>query len=587
MPRQPEIQTENRSWAPALIRVGIVLLVFAAVLVIWLSSLYLTERFSGTKRDAAEGELTLYSGRLIAELQRASVVPLLLSQDTSLNSDLNTGDFTRSSARLISFTEEIGVKAILLLDETGRVVAASDRRDLGGIMREEPYFTKSLRSDETVFTTTGVGEGKIGFYYSRKLTSENKLAGVILVEVDLEPLFNRWSSSQATIMVTNSEGIVILSTERQFRNQSLEQALENQPTVSAVERAIRVTGEWSNTVADAYLRGQSPFQLDTDVPFQGWKLTYLSSFETVRARVNGIIALEIMGLAILLALGFYILSRRAIRQSFLFKAESEELRALNDRLSAEMSHRQQAESDLRVAEQSLAQSSKLAALGEMSAAVSHELNQPLAAMRTYLAGARLLLQRKRPEEAATSFQRIDDLIERMGAITKQLKSYARKGGDDLVPVDFRDALSSSLSMMSPQLSRDTVEIEMHTPDHPITVLADQVRLEQVIVNLLRNALDAMKGQEEPHMSIEISEVADMACLTVEDSGEGITDIDQLFEPFFTTKQPGEGVGLGLAISSGIANDLGGRLFARNLEGGGAVFEFQIPLLENEAIQAAE
>jgi two-component system, NtrC family, C4-dicarboxylate transport sensor histidine kinase DctB len=240
---------------------------------------------------------------------------------------------------------------------------------------------------------------------------------------------------------------------------------------------------------------------------------------------------------------------------------------------------------LEVAELTLAQSSKLAALGEMSAAVSHELNQPLAAMKTYLAGARLLLQRKRPEEALSSFQRIDDLIERMGAITRQLKSYARKGAEAFEPVDVRAAVSAALSMMEPQLKSRVVKITRAIPRQPVMVMADRLRLEQVIINLLRNAIDASKDLTTPQIDIMLS-VGDTATLTVRDNGHGITDLDNLFEPFYTTKKPGEGVGLGLAISSGIVTELGGRLTARNSEDGGAVFEVQLPLMGKE-VEAAE
>jgi two-component system C4-dicarboxylate transport sensor histidine kinase DctB len=246
--------------------------------------------------------------------------------------------------------------------------------------------------------------------------------------------------------------------------------------------------------------------------------------------------------------------------------------------------------DLAVAEQTLAQSSKLAALGEMSAAVSHELNQPLAAMKTYLAGARLLLQRSRPEEALSSFQRIDDLIERMGAITRQLKSYARKGGEAFEEVDLRAALSSALAMMEPQLRARTVKISRSVPRKPVMVLADRIRLEQVIINLLRNALDATKSVADPHIDLRMS-AAETAVLVVEDNGPGLSDLEKLFEPFWTTKKPGEGTGLGLAISSGIVKDLGGRLTARNGDAGGAVFEVKLPLAadnkKGETPRAAE
>ncbi|WP_369122633.1 sensor histidine kinase [Primorskyibacter marinus] len=223
----------------------------------------------------------------------------------------------------------------------------------------------------------------------------------------------------------------------------------------------------------------------------------------------------------------------------------------------------------------------------MSAAVSHELNQPLAAMKTYLAGARLLLRRERSEEAMSSFHRIDDLIERMGAITRQLKSYARKGQQELSPVDLRDALASALSMMEPQLKLRQVKITRILPDDPVLVMGDRMRIEQVMVNLLRNALDATKGEDDAEVDILLSS-GRSATLTVRDNGHGIEDLDELFEPFYTTKQPGDGVGLGLAISSGIVADLGGRLTARNSDAGGAVFEMQLPILDQtHETQAAE
>ena len=206
-------------------------------------------------------------------------------------------------------------------------------------------------------------------------------------------------------------------------------------------------------------------------------------------------------------------------------------------------------------------------------------------MKTYLAGAGLLLRRNRPDEALSSFQRIDDLIERMGAITRQLKSYARKGGDVFAPVNMGDAVNSALSMMEPQLRRRKVRINRALPDRPVLVMADRVRLEQVIINLMRNALDATQAVPAPEIDILLS-AGETATLTVRDNGHGIEDLTALFEPFYTTKRPGEGVGLGLAISSGIVNDLGGRLTARNATGGGAVFEMQLPIL-SEDIEAAE
>ena len=570
----------SRRWPNLIVRLGVFLLIISVIIIILLSNLYLTQNYSQVKRSEAERELSLYSGRLISELQRVSVVPLLLSCDTGLISDINTKDFQLTSQRLITFSDEIRVKSITLLERYGRIVASSDRSDLGQNLRGQDFFFNAIRKSGTVFTISDNEKGRRSFFYSRKLESQGKILGVIVVEVGLDNLFTTWSANDATIMVTNSKGIVLLSTDQGFLNQSLETALLSQPTLTVLERAIRATGDWNGSEVDAYIEDQALYRLDTSIPFQGWRLTYLTPFQSVREKVNGVLALGITALALLLALGFYFLSRRATRQSFLFKAESEELRALNDRLSTEITQRERAERNLQVAEASLEQSSKLAALGEMSAAVSHELNQPLAAMRTYLAAAKLLLSRKRSEEALSSFQRIDDLIGRMGTITQQLKSYSRKGSDDLIPVNFINSINTSIAMMAPQLGQQSVEITKSLPEIPVKVLADPVRLEQVIINLLRNALDAMKGQTERYLQISLT-AGEMATLTIQDNGPGIENLDEMFEPFFTTKKPGEGVGLGLAISSSIAKDLDGRLFARNVSPRGAVFEFQLPqIVEN-------
>jgi len=265
-----------------------------------------------------------------------------------------------------------------------------------------------------------------------------------------------------------------------------------------------------------------------------------------------------------------------------FQKESEELKLLNQQLHWEVLERKKIQETLAVAEQSLAQHSKLAALGEMSAAVSHELNQPLAAMKTYLAGASLLLKRKRPEEALAALGRIDGLIERMGAITKQLKSYARKGGEKLQPVDMVEALGSALAIMEPQLSHSKVALAKILPKESAVVMADRLRIEQVLINLLRNAIDAVKASENPEIVVSINSSDDIV-LSVRDNGIGLSDLDTLFEPFHTTKPAGDGVGLGLAISSGILSELDGRLTARNAAAGGAVFEITLPAFTKNTV----
>ena len=411
------------------------------------------------------------------------------------------------------------------------------------------------------------------------MVANNKTLGVIVVEVDLRKFQLAWAGISDAVIVSLPNGPIVLATEKTWIGLPEEEALALRSAPSAIERAIRATQDWTALPADAYVQGRAVMRRELRVPFRGWTMVLFTTYGGIRQRVNAVLALEIMGFSILFTLAFYQLSRQTLTHALFFQQEFDDLRQLNLRLQREISERQKVEKNLQVAEQTLAQSSKLAALGEMSAAVSHELNQPLAAMKTYLAGAKLLLQRKRMDEALSSFQRIDDLIGRMSAITRQLKSYARKGGDDLVPVDVRAALNGALEIMEPQLKSRQVSLSTSVPSTPVMILGDQLRLEQVVVNLLRNALDATSMIDTPEIELLLIG-GETATLTVRDNGEGISDFDDLFEPFFTTKKPGDGVGLGLAISSGIVSDLGGRLVARNSDQSGAVFEVTLPIIDN-------
>ena len=567
----------NLSWR---VRFALLAIFMLAVGTVYITNQLLTARFTQSTLQRAQLRLALYSGNMVSELQRNSIVPRLLASDAELIGALNSNDYQRTSQRLLSFVDEIGAAAILLLDSDGLVVAATDRNRLGETQRNLPHFREAARASQTVFTTHKHDTDVYDFAYSRKILSNNKPLGVIVVEVDLRKFQSAWAGISDAVIVAAAGGQILLATENSWVGLPEQEALALRSAPSAIDRAIQATQDWTVLSADAYMQGKAVMRQEIQVPFRGWNMVLFTTYGGIRQRVNAVLALEIMGFSIFLALAFYQLSRQTLTRALFFQQESVDLRQLNIRLQREISERKKVEKNLEVAEQTLAQSSKLAALGEMSAAVSHELSQPLAAMKTYLAGAKLLLQRKRLEEALSSFQRIDDLIGRMSAITRQLKSYARKGGEELVPVDVRMAVNGALEIMEPQLKSRQISLSKTMPSAPVMILGDQLRLEQVVVNLLRNALDAISAVPTPEIELLLLG-GETASLTVRDNGEGISDLDDLFEPFFTTKKPGDGVGLGLAISSGIITDLGGRLVARNSETTGAVFEFTLPILNTD------
>ncbi len=575
-----------RRSAPPWWRAAIVVLVLSVVGVLYALNLYLTARFTEGQRSDAELTATFFAGNLKAQLQRHALLPPLLARDPVLIGALLSKDYTSTSQRLIEFSNEIGTTAIELYDLDGRIVASTNRRDLGRLGNERPFVTAALRDSGTVFTVADTeNNSPLGFHYARRVTYGALTIGLVAVSVDLKIIEESWRRRNARVAVTNSEDNIILASNPYWRNNVIADLAAPSPS-SRFSAPITLPAFQTEDSPFVFINDKPYLRSETRVGFRGWRLTFFSSLENVRAQVNLILALVVTALALMVAAVLYWLSKRLRLRSQAIEQESLELKRLNRRLSEEIAERERVEKTLQDAEQSLEQASKLAALGQMSAAVSHELNQPLAAMRTYLAGAKLLVKRNRVEEAESSFLRIDDLIDRMGSITRQLKSYARKSTTSMHVVDMRNVVESSLSMMAPQLTQSPVEIRKALPSTPVNVTADPVRLEQIIVNLLRNALDAVADCDQPVLDILLVS-GKMMSLSVRDNGTGIADLENLFEPFYTTKKPGEGVGLGLAISAGIATELGGRLSARNATQGGAIFELTLPLTdEKQANQTA-
>ena len=561
-------------------RIAVYGLLAVMVLVLFWTNAYLFAQYTEQTRNNAQLRLALYTGSLMADVRRNAVVPQLLARDPALGADLVAQDYTQSRDRLVTLAAEMSGTSVFLLDQAGKVVAATGASHLAPVFESMPQFTALDTPPLTHFVTLQ-DETQFVFAHWRQIREGSRVLGSVISVVDLGRFENLWAGSAEAILMKNADGTIIFATEPRWIGQSERAALRSQPPKTAIERALAATSYWSFTTAADYIEDRAVLRVAADVPFEGWSLVSFTTYASVRQKVNAVLALELMGFALLLALVLYGLGRRSALQLAFMRRESGDLRALNARLEREIAERERAQGALKVAEQTLEQHSKLAALGEMSAAVSHELNQPLAAMKTYLAGAKLLITRGRPDDAVSAFRRIDDLIDRMGAITKQLKSYARKGSDLYAPVVLQEAMNDALSLMESQLNSARTAVQKSVPKGAVTVLADRVRIEQVIINLLRNALDATKTAQDAQISISLHSGPEMARLIVRDNGEGLKDFENLFEPFYTTKQPGEGVGLGLAICAGIVKEFGGRLLARNASPGpGAEFEVQLPIYKS-------
>ena len=565
----------------------LLILLITTLTVLFVTNSFFTSRFSDIIKRQGQLNLIKNTDNILNELQKNSIIPQLLVYDQEITKSLISRDFSILSDRFSLFLNDVSIASISLLDKNGKLVAFSAKENFKRKVSYQRFPKNADIKLETVMTVSRENGNKFGFFYSRIIEYEGEFLGMILIEVDLQKFEQAWVENEETIIITDSEGIIILATEPSWKGLTEKQAFQIKTPENTLKRAYNATAEWTNLKeVDTYPDTQAAIRSNGAIPLMNWKISSFTNYSSVREKVNTILAFEIFLLLFLIVFSLYLLNRKNIVRLNLFEEETFKLKELNKRLTEEIKQRKRVEKNLLAVEQTLEQHSKLAALGEMSAAISHELNQPLAAMKTYLAGASLLLKRNRPNETVTALMRIDDLIQRMGGITKQLKSFARKNTESFVPLNFNEAFLSAIAIMEPQLKQTKVKIETFIEPEPIIIMADQQRLEQVIINLLRNALDAVMEVEEPEIEMSLYK-DDSAIFSIKDNGKGISNLETIFEPFQTTKDLGKGLGLGLAISSNIISEFGGTLQGKNLSSNGAEFKITLPLFDPSKITIRE
>ena len=548
---------------------------------------FFTSKYLNDIKQEGEIRLTQNERNIVNELQKNSVIPQFLVRDQSIWNALLSNNFSSLPQMFFEFTDEISIESITLMDRTGQIVAVAGKENLNVNSSNKIIFNTAISTNDTVMNIIEKDENEFGFFYSRKIENDQRVLGVLSIEVDLKKFENSWKSAGDRIFISNGEGKIVLATEPTWKGLSEDLAWKNQNSQNIIKRGYSVAKGWvDSNESDQYFNDSSFVRFNKNIPILNWKMSSFENYSGVRERVNTILALEILIFLLLLVLSLYSLNRKKILRLNLFEEETIKLRELNKKLETEMEQRKRVEKNLLAVEQTLEQHSKLAALGEMSAAISHELNQPLAAMKTYLAGASLLLKRNRPQETVAALMRIDGLIHRMGEITKQLKSFARKNTESFVPLNFNDAILEAMSIMEPQLKQSGIKIDTNIPSEPVLIVGDQQRLEQVIINLIRNAIDALDDTELPSITISLYKNNSVR-FSIRDNGKGINDLEKLFEPFQTSKGPGKGLGLGLAISSNIISELGGSLSGENLTPTGAEFTIKLPLFDPSRVNVVE
>ncbi|HHL2324000.1 TPA: two-component system sensor histidine kinase DctB [Pseudomonas aeruginosa] len=552
---------------------------------------YFAERYySEQLAEQNRQTLDLYVANLLGTLRRYEELPQILGGLPVLRQALQQpGDPLLqkiANEALADIRRRTGADVIYLLQPDGTTQVASNWAQADSFVHRNfafrPYYREAMQGRLARFFGLGTTSIKRGYYFASAVKEGSRIIGVLVVKVDLEHIERLWGNSPEQLLVIDNYGVVILSSREDWRFHA------SRP-LSAAERD-EIHANIPYPVQDPKpLRLQQSAWLSQSrtLPETGWTVSIYAPRTLIERPVRSVLLIGgATLLALLLLLTLLTLSRRHYLDRIALEAEAKrqleervlertrELENANAQLQQEVHEREQAQRELMRAQDEVVQAGKLTALGTMSASISHELNQPLAAIRSYADNARVLLDHQRTEDARGNLEQISDLATRMASIIAHLKAYARGARRAPENVQLQPAIEDALSMVASRRRAMNVELLRDVPDAPLWVQAGETRLRQILGNLLTNALDALAEKAPPRrLWVIASQDQHGVTLTLRDNGPGFSEdaLAHAHEPFFTTKTTAKGLGLGLAICDNLLRALGGRLeMGNHLEGGAVV-----------------
>lgn len=575
-------------------------------------------------RESALQRLEVYSDTLRSEMRRYDYLPAVLSLNDSLIAALDDPcdpvNIANANQYLETVAGEAKAAAVYVMNLQGLALASSNwaQRDsfVGKNFSFRPYFQDAVRGGLGRFYGVGTVSIQPGYYFASGIYREGRMAGVVAVKVSLQSFDSTLVNTGEIVFVADEHKVIFLSSVPALKFKALHplsvdargelHATRQYHTLRSIEpvgmqpsrrladgrMAVRFVEAASTSPDEHSLKAEYMIQT-RELSDTNWDLVMLLDLGPVNfAAFNAAAATGFASIAAI-ALLLYTMQRRRVtaeRQTSKEALEraygdlenqvalrTEDLRATNADLERESAERCKAEKALKDTLDELVQAGKMAALGQMATGLRHELNQPLAALRTLSDNATVLLQRGRVEDAHANLAHIAQLVERMSKIISQLKSFARKSPAELQPVALQRVIDDALFLMELRIRTERVDVRLDLPDEGAAAICDAIRLQQVLVNLIANALDAMKDTHLKRLGIRVRQSGNTVTLCVSDTGCGIPPAirGRLFEPFFTTKPQGAGLGLGLAISAGIVKEFGGSVRSRKNHPRGTEFVVQM------------
>ena len=524
----------------------------------------------------AEADLRLAADRLTADLQRYKELAVLLADHPAVLGLIGgTAGREEAQALLRGRADLTGSRDILVLDAAGRVVASAEGRPGQGAELAD-VVARAL--DGALGTGHGVQSGSESrvFRFAAPVFAEGGPArGAVVVVAGVDQVESALRGARPAMFFTDESGRIFISSRSELVFRPRDGFVDHDRARLGEFELWRVRG--GPYLPDRALHLSLPLPV---LELEGEVLVDIAPARQVallQAAIAGGLCLGFGTLLVLAALRRRALARINRQLEARVAQRTAELTALNADLSHEVEVRRAAEAQLTRAQAELVQAAKLSALGQMSAGLSHELNQPLMAIRTFAENAQGYLAQGRTEVAASNLARIGDLSRRMGRIIRNLRAFARQESEPLTDVDVGAVVAQVLEMAEARARQAEVEILWTPPPLPVRVRAGEVRLSQVLLNLVTNAIDAMEGAPRRRVEIALAPEGARVRVSVRDTGPGLAEPERVFDPFYTTKEVGEaeGMGLGLSISYGLVQSFGGDIRGRNHADGGAVFTVEL------------
>lgn len=568
----------------------------------------------------AHEESFRYTQLVANELKRYRPIPELMAEHPLMENVLLNPDNQRlileANEEMKRMANIVGSSDVYLMDRTGFTIAANNyqRRDsfIGRVFDFRPYFQDAMRTgDSAVYFALGTTSDIRGLYFSHPVKNgRGDILGVIAVKVQVNELESQWqrpaSLHDAEMVVLDDDGISFLSSRKDWLYRDFDRQSPNPapslryPNRDLAPMAITPLGQpWGVSAKVARIHVSEPgvdqdyLQLRTPLPRMDWTLQVMVSTQPILwIRIQFLIGGFMLFLGIFLT-WLYLreryrreaeLAQRGVQLEKRVAERTADLEHTNQQLLEEIRQREEAQDELKETQQELIQAAKLAVLGQMSAGLNHEMNQPLTAIQTYARNSRRFLERGETAMVDANLQEIASLCLKMAELTRQFKVFARKSEGPPSSIDLRQPIDAALKIITAQENSEGVTIDWQRPDEPVMIHGDLIRIEQVMVNLIANAVQAVEGVDDPRITIDIRSNDEGWQCRIRDNGSGLpANTEQVFEPFFTTKSMKQGLGLGLSISRQIVDAQGGRLTGHNRNDGDGA-EFILTLTRRETVE---